>query len=133
MIGQGPWVLGNGLLGTLEAYLSSSPMLLLTDFSDAPHFHAARALPAGDRRLRQLGRAARLRRRHQAGDAGAGAAQAVQATQLAIKHALAGQMGPVAVLFSPRRAGRQGRPGHGAGALSDPLYLPPPPPPPTPR
>jgi len=39
MIGQGPWVLGNGLIGTLEAFLSSSPMVLLTDFSDAPHFH----------------------------------------------------------------------------------------------
>src|ERR1700760_2343306 len=39
MIGQGPWVLGNGLIGTLEAHLSSSPMVLLTDFSDAPHFH----------------------------------------------------------------------------------------------
>src|ERR1700729_1875370 len=35
LIGQGPWVLGNGLIGTMEAYLSSSPMLLLTDFSDA--------------------------------------------------------------------------------------------------
>ena len=38
MIGQGPWVLGNGLIGTLEAFLSGSPMLLLTDFSDAPRF-----------------------------------------------------------------------------------------------
>src|ERR671928_2079861 len=37
LIGQGPWVLGNGLLGTLEAHLSSSPMLLLTDFSDPPN------------------------------------------------------------------------------------------------
>ncbi len=45
MIGQGPWVLGNGLLGTLEASLSGSPMLLLTDFSDAPRPFAARALP----------------------------------------------------------------------------------------
>ena len=71
MIGQGPWVLGNGLIGTMEAFLSSSPMLLLTDFCDAPHVPSARALSAGDRRLRQLGRAARLRRRHQAGDAGA--------------------------------------------------------------
>src|SRR3712207_8305475 len=34
ILGQGPWVLGNGLLGTIEAFLSSSPMLLLTDFSD---------------------------------------------------------------------------------------------------
>jgi acetolactate synthase-1/2/3 large subunit len=66
LLGQGPWVLGNGLLGTIEAYLSSAPMLLLTDFSDA-----ACALPAGDRRLGQLGRAARLQRRHQACHAGA--------------------------------------------------------------
>src|SRR5213082_2481139 len=73
MIGQGPWVLGNGLLGTLEAHLSSSPMILLTDFSDAPRFtlHA----PYQE------------------------AIAAVQATQLAIKHAMSGQPGPVAVLF----------------------------------
>ena len=101
LIGQGPWVLGNGMIGTIEAYLSSSPMLLLTDFSDATGFQSARALSAGDRRLWQLGRAARLRRRHQAGDAGDTIpAAAVQATQLAIKHALAGQPGPVAVLFA---------------------------------
>src|SRR6201987_2017690 len=50
MIGQGPWVLGNGLIGTLEAYLSSSPMVLLTDFSDAPHFplHAPYQQATGD-------------------------------------------------------------------------------------
>ena len=71
MIGQGPWVLGNGLIGTMEAYLSSSPMLLLTDFSDAHAVPSARTLSAGDRRLRQLGRAARVQRRDQARDAGA--------------------------------------------------------------
>ena len=38
LLGQGPWVLGNGMIGMIEAYLSSSPMLLLTDFSDAPRF-----------------------------------------------------------------------------------------------
>src|ERR1700745_659861 len=50
MIGQGPWVLGNGLIGTLEAHLSSSPMVLLTDFSDAPHFqlHAPYQQATGD-------------------------------------------------------------------------------------
>src|SRR3954453_9009871 len=50
MIGQGPWVLGNGLLGTLEAYLSSSPMLLLTDFSDPPNLalHAPYQSGTGD-------------------------------------------------------------------------------------
>ena len=50
LLGQGPWVLGNGLIGTLEAYLSSSPMLLLTDFSDAPRFslHAPYQQGTGD-------------------------------------------------------------------------------------
>ena len=33
MIGQGPWVLGNGMIGILEAFLSGSPMLLLSDLS----------------------------------------------------------------------------------------------------
>jgi hypothetical protein len=68
MIGQGPWVLGNGLLGTLEAYLSSSPMVLQRRAA----LHVARPLSAGDRRLRQLGRAPRFWRSHQAGHAGAG-------------------------------------------------------------
>ena len=50
MLGQGPWVLGNGLIGTIEAHLSSSPMLLLTDFSDAPRFslHAPYQQGTGD-------------------------------------------------------------------------------------
>ena len=50
LLGQGPWVLGNGLLGTIEAHLSSSPMLLLTDFSDAPRFtlHAPYQQATGD-------------------------------------------------------------------------------------
>src|SRR5438309_9388145 len=36
-IGQAPWVLGTGLIGTLEAYVSSSPMTLPTALSEAPH------------------------------------------------------------------------------------------------
>ena len=37
-IGQGAFVLANALLGTLEAHMGSSPMLLLTDLSDqAPY------------------------------------------------------------------------------------------------
>src|SRR5947208_16482445 len=50
LLGQGPWVLGNGLIGTLEAHLSGSAMLLLTDFSDAPRFslHAPYQQATGD-------------------------------------------------------------------------------------
>jgi acetolactate synthase-1/2/3 large subunit len=100
MLGQGPWVLGNGLIGTLEAYLSSSPMVLLTDFSDAPHFplHAPYQQATGDYGSWDARRAfgGVTKQVMQALEP----VTAVQATQLAIKHALAGQPGPVAVLFS---------------------------------
>jgi acetolactate synthase I/II/III large subunit len=100
MLGQGPWVLGNGLIGTIEAHLSSSPMLLLTDFSDAPRFalHAPYQQGTGDWGSWDARRAFGGVTKHvvQAHDPVA----AVQATQLAIKHATTGQPGPVAVLYS---------------------------------
>src|SRR6266853_998465 len=100
MLGQGPWVLGNGLIGTLEAFLSSSPMVLLTDFSDAPRFslHAPYQQATGDYGSWDARRAfgGVTKQVMQAQDP----VTAVQATQLAIKHALSGQPGPVAVLFS---------------------------------
>ncbi len=100
MLGQGPWVLGNGLIGTLEAFLSSSPMVLLTDFSDAPHFplHAPYQQATGDYGSWDARRAfgGVTKQVMQALEP----VTAVQATQLAIKHALSGQPGPVAVLFS---------------------------------
>ncbi|HVB17801.1 MAG TPA: thiamine pyrophosphate-binding protein, partial [Stellaceae bacterium] len=93
MLGQGPWVLGNGLIGTLEAFLSSSPMLLLTDFSDAPHFslHAPYQQATGDYGSWDARRAfgGVTKQVMQAQEPVA----AVQATQLAIKHAMAGQPG----------------------------------------
>src|ERR1700761_6401909 len=100
LIGQGPWVLGNGLIGTMEAYLSSSPMLLLTDFSDATgfHLHAPYQQATGDYGSWDARRAFSgvTKQVMQALTPVA----AVQATQLAIKHAMAGQPGPVAVLFA---------------------------------
>jgi acetolactate synthase I/II/III large subunit len=100
LLGQGPWVLGNGLIGTIEAYLSSSPMLLLTDFSDTPRFplHAPYQQGTGDWGSWDARRAFGGVTKHvmQAHDPIA----AVQATQLGIKHALAGQPGPVAILYS---------------------------------
>ena len=100
MIGQGPWVLGNGLIGTMEAYLSSSPMLLLTDFSDAsrlqlhgPYQQATGDYGSWDARRAFSGVTKQVM---QALDPGS----AVQAVQLGIKHALSGQAGPVAVLFA---------------------------------
>jgi acetolactate synthase-1/2/3 large subunit len=100
LLGQGPWVLGNGLIGTIEAHLSSSPMLLLTDFSDAPRFtlHAPYQQATGDWGSWDARRAFGGVTKHvmQAHEPIA----AVQATQLGIKHAMVGQPGPVAVLYS---------------------------------
>lgn len=100
ILGQGPWVLGNGLIGTIEALLSSTPMLLLTDFSDTPAFSLHGPYQSGtgdygswDARQSFGGVTKQV---FSALDPG----QAVQATQLAIKHAMAGQPGPVAVLLS---------------------------------
>ncbi|MET1115277.1 MAG: thiamine pyrophosphate-binding protein [Comamonas sp.] len=126
VLGQGPWVLGNGLVGTIEARLSSSPMLLLTDFSDTPPFglHAPYQSGTGeygnwDARQAFGGLVKQVFAVHDP-------ASAVHATQLAIKHALSGQPGPVAVIF-----GLQALTGE-VGPLSEPRlyptrhYLPPP-------
>jgi acetolactate synthase-1/2/3 large subunit len=130
MLGQGPWVLGNGLIGTIEAHLSSSPMLLLTDFSDAPRFalHAPYQQGTGDWGSWDARRAfgGVTKQVVQAHDPIA----AVQATQLAIKHALAGQPGPVAVLYSHDSLAGTVAPGSQPALYPTRHYLPPGLPPP---
>ena len=129
LLGQGPWVLGNGLLGTIEAYLSSSPMLLLTDFSDAPRFmlHAPYQQATGDWGSWDARRAFSGVTKHvmQAHDP----IGAVQATQLAIKHALAGQPGPVAVLYAHDSLAGSVAPDSQPALYPTRHYLPPAPPP----
>src|SRR6476620_7698996 len=129
MIGQGPWVLGNGLIGTLEAYLSSSPMLLLTDFSDAPRFtlHAPYQQATGDYGSWDARRAfgGVTKQVMQAQEPIA----AVQATQLAIKHAMSGQPGPVAVLFGHDALAGNVAPDSQPILYPTRFYLPSPPPP----
>ena len=100
VLGQGPWVLGNGLVGIIEARLSSSPMLLLTDFSDTPPFGLHGPYQSGtgeygnwDARQAFAGVTKQVFAVHEP-------MPAVHATQLAIKHALTGQPGPVAVIYS---------------------------------
>src|SRR5437764_825212 len=129
MLGQGPWVLGNGLIGTLEAFLSGSPMLLLTDFSDAPRFslHAPYQQATGDYGSCDARRAfgGVTKQVMQAQEPIA----AVQATQLAIKHAMAGQPGPVAVLFGHDALAGSVGPDSQPVLYPTRFYLPPPPPP----
>ena len=129
MIGQGPWVLGNGLIGTLEAFLSSSPMVLLTDFSDAPHFHlhapyqqATGDYGSWDARRAFGGVTKQVMQAHEP-------LEAVQATQLAIKHALPARWGRwrscSAMIRWPARSPRTQQP----PLYPTRFYLPPPPPP----
>jgi acetolactate synthase-1/2/3 large subunit len=92
-------MLANGLLGTLEAHFGSSPMLLLTDLSDvAPYsLHAPYQNGAGDYGGADTRRALEgvTKRTFLA----LAPTDAVQATQLAIKHALSGERGPIGVLY----------------------------------
>jgi acetolactate synthase-1/2/3 large subunit len=129
LLGQGPWVLGNGMIGTIEAHLSSSPMLLLTDFSDAPRFalHAPYQQGTGDWGSWDARRsfAGVTKQVMQAHDPIA----AVQATQLAIKHALAGQPGPVAILYAHDALAGSVAPDSQPLLYPTRHYLPPPPPP----
>ncbi len=98
-IGQGIFILANGLLGTLEAHLGASPMLVLTDFSDGHPYsqHAPYQSGTGDYGAADSRQALAAVTKHSV--AAAHPTQAIHATQLAIKHALAGEPGPVGVIY----------------------------------
>jgi acetolactate synthase-1/2/3 large subunit len=96
---QGSWLLGQGVVGTLEALFGATPMLLLGDLSDgapfslhAPYQSATGEYGSWDARTAFSGITKRVFEPHDP-------VSAVQSVQLGIKHALAGAPGPVAVLF----------------------------------
>ncbi len=97
--GQGIFMLANGFLGTLEAHFGSSPMLFLTDHSDIHPFtqHAPYQSGTGDYGAADTRNALAAVTKHTA--VAYHPAQAVHATQLAIKHALSGERGPVGALY----------------------------------
>lgn len=101
-IGQGIFMLANGLLGTLEAHFGSSPMLVLTDLSDvaplsqhAPYQGGTGDYGGADTRQALSGVTKYTTVAHEP-------IQAVHATQLGIKHALTGERGPVGVIYHSR-------------------------------
>jgi acetolactate synthase-1/2/3 large subunit len=99
VIGQGLFMLSNAMLGVMEAYLGSSPMLLMTDMSDGAPFSHHAPYQAGT------------------GDYGTWNAhqyfstvtketfiahtpvQAVQDTQIAFRASTNGQGGPIALVY----------------------------------
>jgi acetolactate synthase-1/2/3 large subunit len=99
VVGQAAFLVANALMGALEAKLSSSPMLLLADYTDgAPFEHhgayqtGAAGYGAWDARKTLDGVTKAVLSAHEP-------AQAVQAVQYAIKTALSGAPGPAAVLL----------------------------------
>jgi acetolactate synthase I/II/III large subunit len=99
VMGQGEWIAGNAGQGYMEALLGSSPVVILTEMSDggslshhAPYQTGTGDYGTWDVRTSLGGVTKRLMVSHSP-------AQAVQHTQLALKHALTGQPGPVAVVY----------------------------------
>jgi acetolactate synthase-1/2/3 large subunit len=99
VMGQGEWIAGNAGQGLLEAMMGCSPIVILTEMSDgaALSHHAPYQSGTGDYgtwdAVRALaGVTKRVMTSHDP-------AQAVQHVQLALKHALTGEPGPVAVVF----------------------------------
>src|SRR3984893_10028072 len=99
VMGQGEWIAGNAGQGFLEALLGCSPLVILTEMSDgaalshhAPYQSGTSDYGTWDARGALAGVTKRVMVSHDP-------AQAVQHTQLALKHALTGEPGPVAVIF----------------------------------
>jgi acetolactate synthase-1/2/3 large subunit len=123
-MGQGSWLLGQGVVGTLEALLGATPMLLLGDLSDGapysvhgPYQSATGEYGSWDGRLAFSGITKRVFEPHDP-------VSAVQSVQLAIKHAFAGQPGPVAVLFHSAALTGQVGPGSLPRLYASSGYLP---------
>ena len=99
VMGQGEWIAGNAGQGFLEALLGCSPIVILTEMSDggalshhAPYQSGTGDYGTWDARGALAGVTKRVMVSHDP-------VQAVQHTQLALKHALTGEPGPVAVIF----------------------------------
>jgi acetolactate synthase-1/2/3 large subunit len=98
-IDQAAFMLANAGLGLLEAHLASSPLLMLTDLSDgAPYSHHG-PYQAGTGDYGTWDARQAFGGMTKATMVAIDGAAAVQQTQLAIKHALTGEQGPVAVCY----------------------------------
>lgn len=98
-IGQGIFMLANGLLGTLEAHFGASPMLLLTEFSDVAPFTQHSPYQGGTGEYGGADTRQALAAVTKNTIVAHEPALAVHGTQLAIKHALSGERGPVGLIY----------------------------------
>ena len=98
VMGQGLFIGSNAAFGIMEAMLSSSPMLVLTDTSDGGvAMHPANQSGAGEYGSIDLPSIFRAMTKYTA--VAASPKEAVLSTQLALKHATSGRPGPACVVM----------------------------------
>ncbi len=96
---QGAWLLANSAMGTLEAHLSSSPMLLIGDYTDGGPFSHHAVYQSGSGDYGSWDARLAFRAFTKAVFSPFYPSQVAHETQLAIKHAVSGEPGPVALLL----------------------------------
>jgi len=96
---QAAFLLTNAGVGILEGYLASSPMLILTDLSDNSPFSHHAPYQSGSGDYGGWNAPATIAGYTKQVFVAYDGPQAVGQTQLAIKHAISGTPGPVAVLY----------------------------------
>lgn len=125
-LAQGAFLAG-ATMGAIEGHLSSSPMLLLGDLSDHAPFSQHGPYQSGAGEYGAWDAKGLFSAITKQTFVALNPAHAVQCTQLAIKHALTGERGPVAVLYhSQALRGRVG-PDTNPPLYSTETYLPGPP------
>lgn len=98
IMGQGLFMASNATFGIMEAMLSSSPMLVITDTSDGGvAFHAANQSGAGEYGSMDITTILKTMTKYTS--LATTPKEAVVATQLAIKHATSGRPGPASVVM----------------------------------
>jgi acetolactate synthase-1/2/3 large subunit len=98
LLGQGVFIGSTGAFGIMEAFMSSSPMIALTDTSEAGVF-AAWLLPGGTGEHGSVDLLSVFKAITKYTTYATTPKEAVQGLQLAIKHATAGRPGPACVLL----------------------------------
>ena len=99
VMGQAAFMLTNAGMGIVEGFLAGSPMLILSDLSDNSPFSHHGPYQSGTADYGSWDAKGTIAGYTKHVFVAREGAQAVQQTQLAVKHALAGHRGPVAVLY----------------------------------
>ncbi|MEE9515834.1 MAG: thiamine pyrophosphate-binding protein, partial [Candidatus Adiutricales bacterium] len=101
LMGQGAFIASSGGFGILEAYLSGSPMLVLTDTSDGGTFSQYSSYQSGSGEYGSFDIRDILRGMSKYTCSAATPEETVTGVQLAIKHSMTGRPGPACVVMRP--------------------------------